>query len=195
MNKQYLRSKLGLLLALILLCTPSIAIAQTEVQSQDDILIEAVSTDQVDVVKKYLDNGGNPNRYFALAVSDGAMQSIQLMLLRGADVNYSDKNGITPLMVAARYTYRAGVEMTKLLLDKGAVVNAKSLKGSTALMFACSPPAQYYEDDYVKVVQMLIAKGAKLNVKNQMGASPLSVATGGNWQKIVAVLKKAGAKF
>ncbi|MBD2210043.1 ankyrin repeat domain-containing protein [Nostoc linckia FACHB-104] len=195
MNKQYLRSKLGLLLALILLCTPSIAIAQTEVQSPDDILIEAVSTDQVDVVKKYLDNGGDPNRYFALAVSDGAMQSIQLMLLRGADVNYRDKNGITPLMVAARYTYRAGVEMTKFLLDKGAVVNAKSLKGSTALMFACSPPAQYYEDDYVKVVQMLIAKGAKINVKNQMGASPLSVATGGNWQKLVAVLKKAGAKF
>lgn len=195
MNKKYLCSKLGLLLALILLCSPSVALAQTEVQSQDDILIEAVSTDQIDVVKNYLDNGGDPDRYFALAVSDGAMQSVQMMLRRGANVNYGDQYGITPLMVAARYTYRAGVEMTKLLLDKGAVVNAKSLKGSTALMFACSPPAQYYEDDYVKVVQMLIAKGAKINVKNQMGASPLSVATGGNWQKIVAVLKKAGAKF
>ncbi|MDZ7960363.1 MAG: ankyrin repeat domain-containing protein [Aulosira sp. DedQUE10] len=195
MNTQHLHRKLGLLLALILLWIPSVAFAQTETENPEDILIEAVSTDQVEILKQFLDQGGDPNRYFALAVSDGAMQSVQLMLLRGANVNYGDTNGITPLMVAARYTYRAGVEMTKLLLDKGAVVNAKSLKGSTALMFACSPVAQHYEDDYAKVVKMLIAKGAQLNVKNQMGASPLSVATQGNWQKIVAILKKAGAKL
>jgi len=194
MKTKLLHRKLGLLLALILLWTPSVAVAQTEADNQEDTLIEAVSTDQVDVLQKFIDHGGDPNKYFALAVSDGSMQSVQLMLLRGADVNYGDTNGITPLMVAARYTYRAGVEMTKFLLDKGAVVNAKSKKGSTALMFACSPVAQHYEDEYVKVVNMLIAKGAQLNVKNQMGASPLSVATEGNWQKIVTILTKAGAK-
>ncbi|MBD2358006.1 ankyrin repeat domain-containing protein [Tolypothrix sp. FACHB-123] len=187
--------KLGLLLLLLLLGTPSIASSQAQRNNQEEILIEAVSVDQVDVLKKYLDNGGDPDRYFALAVSNGSMQSVELMLQRGANVNISDPNGITPLMVAARYTYRAGTEMTKFLLDKGALVNTKTQKDSTALMFACSPVAQHYEDEYVKVVKMLIAKGAQLNVKNQLGATPLSIATQGNWQKIVAVLKKAGAKF
>jgi uncharacterized protein len=186
--------KLGLLLLLLFIWTPSIAIAQPETDNQEEILIEAISTDEVDVLKKFLDNGGDPNRYFALAVSDGSMQSVELMLLRGANVNLPDANGITPLMVSARYTYRGGAEMTKFLLEKGALVNVKTKKDSTALMFACSPVAQHYEDDYVKVVNMLIAKGAQINVKNQLGATPLSIASQGNWQKIVAVLKKAGAK-
>ena len=186
--------KLGWLLLLLLLWTPSIAVAQADTDDREEILIEAVSTDRVEVLKKYLDNGGDPNRYFSLAVSDGSMQSVELMLLRGADVNRPDANGITPLMVAARYTYRTGAEMTKFLLDKGALVNAKTKKDSTALMFACSPVAKHYEDEYVKVVKMLIAKGAQLNVKNQMGATPLNVALEGDWQKIVVVLKQAGAK-
>jgi uncharacterized protein len=186
--------KLGLLLLFVLLWTPSIAIAQTETDNPEEILIEAISTDQVEVLKKFLDRGGDPNRYFALAVSDGSMQSVELMLLRGANVNLPDPNGITPLMVSARYTYRGGAEMTKFLLEKGALVNAKTKKDSTALMFACSPVAQHYEDEYVKVVKMLIAKGAQLNVKNKLGATPMSIASQGNWQKIVVVLKEAGAK-
>ncbi|OUL20520.1 hypothetical protein BV378_29320 [Nostoc sp. RF31YmG] len=194
MKIKFSHRKLGLLLVLMLLWAPSIASAKAEVETQEDILVEAVSTDQVDVLKKFLDNGGDPNKYFALAVSDGSMQSVELMLLRGANVNLPDTNGITPLMVAARYTYRAGAEMTKFLLDKGALVNAKSKKGSTALMFSCSPVASHYEDEYAKVVKMLITKGAQLNAKNQMGATPLSVAIQGNWQKIVAILKQAGAK-
>ncbi|OUL34345.1 ankyrin repeat domain-containing protein [Nostoc sp. 106C] len=194
MKIKFSHRNLGLLLILMLLWAPSIASAKAEVETQEDILVEAVSTDQVDVLKKFLDNGGDPNKYFALAVSDGSMQSVELMLLRGANVNLPDTNGITPLMVAARYTYRAGAEMTKFLLDKGALVNAKSKKGSTALMFSCSPVASHYEDEYAKVVKMLITKGAQLNAKNQMGATPLSVATQGNWQKIVAILKQAGAK-
>ncbi|OUL26894.1 hypothetical protein BV372_26070 [Nostoc sp. T09] len=194
MKIKFSHRNLGLLLVLMLIWAPSVASAKVEADTQEDILVEAVSIDQVDVLKKYLDNGGDPNKYFALAVSDGSMQSVELMLLRGANVNLPDANGITPLMVAARYTYRAGVEMTKFLLDKGALVNAKSKKASTALMFSCSPVASHYEDEYAKVVNMLIDKGAQLNVKNQMGATPLSVATQGNWQKIVAILKKAGAK-
>ncbi|BAY10969.1 ankyrin repeat domain-containing protein [Calothrix sp. NIES-2098] len=186
---------LGLLLSLLLISTPSVSLAQAETDNQQDILIEAVATDQVDVLKKFLDNGGDPDKYFALAVSDGSMQSVELMLRRGANVNLPDANGITPLMVAARYTYRAGAGMTKLLLDKGASVNAKSKKGSTALMFSCSPVATYYEDEYAEVVKILIAKGAQLNAKNQLGATALSVAQEGNWQKIVAILKKAGAKL
>ncbi|MBD2203141.1 ankyrin repeat domain-containing protein [Calothrix sp. FACHB-1219] len=186
--------QLGLLLLFMVLGTPSIPATQAQTNNPEETLIEAVTVDQVDVLKQYLDNGGDPDRYFALAVSNGSMQSVELMLQRGANVNIADPNGITPLMVAARYTYRAGIEMTKFLLEKGALVNAKTKKDSTALMFACSPVAQHYEDDYVKVVKILLAKGAHINVKNKLGATPLNIATQGNWQKIVAVLKKAGAK-
>jgi uncharacterized protein len=97
-------------------------------------------------------------------------------------------------MTAAKVTYRGGVEMTELLIKKGANVNARASKGSTALMFASWGVADHYQDEYVKVVRLLIKNGAKVNVKNKMGDTPLSIARKGNWQKIVVVLQKAGAK-
>ena len=74
------------------------------------------------------------------------------------------------------------------------MVNARASKGSTALMYASSGVATHYEDKYVQVVRLLIKNGAQVNIKNQMGAMPLSFAKEGKWQKIVAELKRAGAK-
>ncbi len=74
-------------------------------------------------------------------------------------------------------------------------MNAYSKKGSTALMFASFFEDSDDENLYAEIVQMLIAKGAMVNVKNQLGATPLNIAQQGNSLKIVAILKKAGAKF
>jgi uncharacterized protein len=80
------------------------------------------------------------------------------------------------------------------LIDKGANVNAKASRGSTPLIFGTLCVASHYQDEYVKVTRLLIKSGAKVNVKNNKGDTPLSLAKSGGWKKIVAVLKKAGAK-
>lgn len=160
---------------------------------EDPIFADIIS-DQVDKLNQFLDRGGSPDRYLHAAINAGAIDCVKLMLSRGANVNLAGDQGVTPLMTSVRVTYRGTIEITKLLVKKGAKVNAKASKGSTALMYAASGVAKHYEDEYVSVVQFLIRNGAKVNVKNQTGSTPLSIAQTGNYKKIVAVLKQAGAK-
>jgi uncharacterized protein len=169
----------------------------TDEQSKkpEDPIFEDIVVNRVEKLKQFLDKGGSPDLYFHAAINAGAIDSVTMMISRGANVNLPGDEGVTPLMTSVRITYRGTIEITELLIKKGANVNARASKGSTALMYASSGVAAHYEDDYVRVVRLLIKNGAKVNVKNQMGATPLSIAKEGKWNKIVAVLKKAGAKI
>jgi uncharacterized protein len=169
-------------------------LASKQSEAKADPVFEDIVLNRVDKLKQFLNSGGNPDRYLHAAINAGSIDCVKLMLIRGANVNLADDEGLTPLMISARVTYRGGVEMTKLLINKGANVNARASKGSTALMYAAWGVADRYQDEYVKVVRLLIKHGAKVNVKNKIGASPLSIAKEGKWQKIVIALKKAGAK-
>jgi uncharacterized protein len=180
----------------LMIATPlginSILVAQST-EPTDNILDDIVSN-HVDKLKEFLDRGGSPNRYLHAAINAGSIDAVKMMLDRGANVNLVGEDGITPVMLSARLTYRVGVKMTQLLIDKGANVNDKASKGSTPLMFGTLCVASHYQDEYVKVTRLLIKSGAKVNVKNNKGDTPLSLAKSGGWKKIVAVLKKAGAK-
>jgi uncharacterized protein len=166
---------------------------QANKESVDEIF-EEIALNRVNKLKHFLDRGGSPNRYLHGAIDSGSIDCVKLMLARGANVNLTGDEGLTPVMISARVTYRGGVEMTQLLIKKGANVNARASKGSTALMFAAWGVADHYQDDYVKVTRLLVKHGAKVNVKNKMGDTPLIIAKRGNWQKIVATLKNAGAR-
>jgi uncharacterized protein len=160
----------------------------------EDPIFDDVVLNKIDRLKQFLKLGGSPDRYFHAAINAGSIDCVKLMISRGANINLPGDEGVTPLMTAARVTYRGGVEMTALLIKHGANVNARASRGSTALMYASWGVAAHYQDEYVEVVRLLIKHGAKVNVKNKMGYTPLSIAKDGNWQKIVMALKKAGAK-
>jgi uncharacterized protein len=166
----------------------------TQSKEIEDPIFEEVVSNRVDKLKQFLNSGGSPNRYLHAAINAGSIDCVKLMISRGANVNLPGDEGVTPLMTSVKATYRGTIEITELLIKKGANVNARASKGSTALMYASSAVAIHYEDEYVRVVRLLIKNGAKVNVKNQMGATPLSIAQEGKSRKIVAVLKKAGAK-
>ncbi len=172
-------------------------LAQLSTQSDrvsEDEIFEDVVLNRVDKLKQFLSEGGNPDRYFHAAVNANAIDCVKIMLTRGANINLADDEGVTPLMTSVRVTYRGTIKITELLIKKGAKVNARAGKGSTALMYASSSVAAHYQDEYVRVVRLLIKNGAQVNIRNQMGATPLTIAQAGKWQKIVAALKKAGAK-
>jgi uncharacterized protein len=156
----------------------------------------AIIEDNIDTLNQYLNESNTPNDFLHYAVNAGAIKCVKVLLKRGANVNLVDisNDELTPLMVAAKNTYRVGVEMSLLLIKNGAKVNTRARSGSTPLIFASSCRADHYEDEYVKVVKLLIKSGARVNIKNSSGNTPLKIASEGGWQKIVAVLKKAGAK-
>lgn len=66
------------------------------------------------------------------AIIRGDIESVKKFIAYGVDVNQRS-NGMSPLMLAARYNK---VEIIKILLSNGAILNAKDEKGFTALKHA-----------------------------------------------------------
>ncbi|HEY0859256.1 MAG TPA: ankyrin repeat domain-containing protein [Albitalea sp.] len=98
-----------------------------------------------------------------MAALKGRTEWAQRLLERGAQVN---KTGWTPLHYAATGPEPAVV---KLLLDRGAAIDAESPNRSTPLMMA----AQYGSE---ASVELLLARGADARRKNALGLSAADFA-------------------
>ena len=64
------------------------------------------------------------------AVKDGSFADVQILLVNGANPNIKYNSSVPVLMLAAN---KGHTEVVKLLMDKGADVNAKHTDGRTAL--------------------------------------------------------------
>ena len=107
---------------------------------------------------------------------------------KGADlsVQYTAKGVVfTPLISAVN---SGNLEMTKILLDKKADINAGETKsGVTPLMFAVT-----HKD--LPLAKFLLEKGADFTKKSKDGATALMIATYQKDAEMVKLLKSAGAK-
>eukprot|EP00977_Amphora_coffeiformis_P018009 scaffold6074_cov167-Amphora_coffeaeformis.AAC.2 len=151
-----------------------------------------------------------PERLTALhiAIRTGQFAVLKALVEYGADVNLKDKDGMTPLGFALRYTQREVVSLfidheressayevssqfdlvtlTKFLLDNGADVECCDKTGATPIFPAC------YKGS-AAAVRLLIAHGANVNHKQFDGQTPLLVAVRNNHVRVVEVLLRAGA--
>ena len=119
------------------------------------------------------------------AVRSIDLQSVQVLLEHGANPGQPIKDGSTPLMAAAglgapraddEEVTDAGdradpVDVIKLLVDRGADVNAVNTTGNTALHYAAQRGS-------APIIQALAARGAKFDVKNKRGVTPAELAKG-----------------
>ena len=87
----------------------------------------------------------------AAAVIAGNKAITQLLIDRGADVNFKGLNGNTPLHLAAKKGFQA---VTEVLLANHAEVDARNDFGATPLFFGV-------QSGQLKIVQMLLAAGSK----------------------------------
>jgi ankyrin repeat protein len=103
------------------------------------------------------------------AVEKNDIQKVRFLLPLGADVNARDPYAsMSPLMMAA---YDGYTEIAKLLIEKGAEINAKGGvdMDMTPLVYAAS-------QDRFDMVKLLIENGANVNIKTKYGWTPLFFA-------------------
>jgi ankyrin repeat protein len=119
------------------------------------------------------------------AAMDGDLAKIKALISARADVNARDKAwGMTALMFAVGHGY---TEIAKLLVEKGADVDARDKDGFTALMMAAW-------QGHAEIAKLLIDRGADVNAEANDGFTALMAAEKGGYTEIVKLLKAAGAK-
>jgi ankyrin repeat protein len=93
--------------------------------------------------------------------------TLRLLLDKGAKINVQNRNGITPLMNAARY--QVPLIVVETLLESGSILNTQDRDGWTALMYAAA-------SNTTAVIKVLAQRGADLNLKNSKGETALALA-------------------
>jgi uncharacterized protein len=101
-----------------------------------------------------------------IAALKGRLDLVRQLIERRAQVN---KPGWTPLHYAATYSGPEAPEITRLMLEHHAYINAESPNGSTPLMMA----AHYGHET---VVKLLLEEGADPLVRNEQGLTAIDFA-------------------
>ena len=160
-------SKAHILLAMFLLLFGGNAFSQKLVEAatkNDTISGLALIKGGADVNET--DGNGTTALFTACRWNSVAM--VKLLLANGATVDKPrTKTGRTALLVGS--AYYAGVPVIKMLVDKGADVNAKADNGATALMLAA-------QNSKADVVEYLLAHGADAAAKDNKDQTALDYA-------------------
>jgi hypothetical protein len=106
-------------------------------------LMAAVQSHKPEAIRFLIDNGADVNARDQLqgtalvraAGPFGSLESVQVLLSAGAEVNVQDKNGMTPLMWAARW---GDAQRVDALVKAGATVTVRDNSGKSALDWARS---------------------------------------------------------
>jgi ankyrin repeat protein len=135
-----------------------------------------------DRVLKRVYNAGDPRlgagaTAFMRAARSGDVAVMRLLLDYGADPSREQKNGNTPIILAASLTTRgnypdrgsedSAMQAITLCLDRGLNINRANATGDTAVHLAVGSAT---------MIRFLAAHGARLDIKNQRGLTPLAVA-------------------
>lgn len=117
-------------------------------------------------------------------VRTGTANAVESLLRQGANVNWheSDK-GQTALMWSAARGYP---EITRILIDHGADIKARSKSGFTPLLFAAS-------SGDIESVRMLIQAGAEINESTPEHGNALLVAAASGHDALSLFLIESGA--
>ncbi|NGX33710.1 MAG: Phosphocholine transferase AnkX [Candidatus Anoxychlamydiales bacterium] len=128
-----------------------------------DIVSALINAKKIDV--DTVDENGNTALFYSSELNDLRMAG--LLLENGANVNFKNAQGNTPLIQAAMHS---NVAMLNLLLSSyGALIDDKNLEGSSALMYAIS--TKNYQN-----AKALILKNANVDDSDNQGITILMEA-------------------
>ena len=144
-------------------------------QKSDCKTLEVLIQDQNGALLKKI-NINEPNNkgftalYYAIsncyAYDSYCKDYIGLLLKHGANVNFCQQNGDSPILLTAQKSYWQAV---KLLAQNGANVNAQDQKGKTALHYAA-----FHNNS--NAIKCLIQNGADFTIQDNEGLTPIQIA-------------------
>jgi ankyrin repeat protein len=112
------------------------------------------------------------------------LETTKLLIEKGADVNHQSGEELsTPLTLAAQY---GSVRAAEVLIDSGALLEAKNQKGNTALFEAC-------EANKVDVLKLLIDRGCLMDGEDKNGDTVLLKTVNAGHIDCLQILIEAGA--
>lgn len=123
-----------------------------------------------------------------VAVREGHVNVTRMLLARGADVSLGKFDGSTALHIACQEGNANSAKIARMLLDKGAAVDALNHKKVTPLMAAS-------QHGHENIVRLLLEKGADVHRVNWKGDTALSLAKEHGHVRVAALLQEKGAKF
>lgn len=170
--------------------------------SRDDLtmtpLLGAIAKDRTDIFCLLLAKGAKINTRshgktplwiaVTMAATYGKLEYARLLLEKGADPDLGDTSAgdgsnVAPLL---EVTFRGAPDLLRLLLSKGANVDAKLVDGRTALSVAA-------QNGDIDCASLLINAGASLNVKDCDGDTPLLIALASRRTDVAMLLIRGGA--
>lgn len=116
---------------------------------------------------------------FVLAAVHGDTKTVERYIAAGMDVNVSPYNGMSALIGASA---EGNVEVMKLLIRKGAKVDAKANDAGVAALLLAAVNGKE------AAVQLLVQTGANVNETDNEGHTPLMEAAGKGHAQIVKFL-------
>ena len=129
-----------------------------------------------------------------IAVYEGYVEMVKLLLKYGADIEAIDEQGRTPLILASN-GYRRGlflgyserVDIINILLDQGAKIEAFDKDGKTPLITASN-------HNLINTINTLLDRGAKIEAADEKGRTSLMIASSNGVPKTTNTLLDRGAK-
>lgn len=121
------------------------------------------------------------------AVQSGDTKKVESLIKSGIDVNASDKEGRTLLMIAA---CTGNIKMLDLLISKGARLESYDDSGNTAFMYAF-----FNSDEKDDAVKFLLSKKVDIETMNNQEQTPLILAALNGHCKSMLLLIEAKAKL
>lgn len=118
-----------------------------------------------------------------VAVSDGDVYTVNLLISQGVNVNVRDGDGNTPLHIASEYGY---TNIAKLLMSNKAKINIKNNDNETPLHIAA-------ENGHKNIVKLLLSRRANINVRDNYRNTPLHIAVFTEHIDITRLLISQGA--
>lgn len=134
------------------------------------------------------------------AAANRNVEAARLLLAKGADVNAQSGDGSfqkvkagsialgnwTPLIAAAVFGPH---DLVRMLIDAGARVDVKDVRGMTPLMTAVATDRQD-----LATIRALLAKGADVNAESRAGETALDWAMKIGAKPVITILRQAGGR-
>lgn len=117
------------------------------------------------------------------AMRDDTLPDLSEMILEMDDLERRDRDGRTLLINASFYNR---VDIVKLLIKRGANVNAKDSTGNTPLHAAV-------QESNIEIIRILLENGADINSKNSFGNTPIWIVNPLQPKEVLHTLLHYGA--